>query len=192
MNWFDFVIIGIIFISIVVSFFRGILREILSLIIWVAAFILAFRYAEQVGLHLQGFVHSSTVGYALAFLLIFLVVFFVGMVLNFFIKNVIDKIGFGPADRALGVCFGVARGVLVVAVLLMFIAISPMQRDAWYADSKVRPYFNGLVVRLGHFVPEQIQHFSSWIGYPHKSNNTQQTRGINNVRNYRNTVKQTR
>jgi membrane protein required for colicin V production len=182
MNWFDFVILGVISLSIVVSFFRGILREILSLVIWVLAFILSFKYASLVGVWLQSYVHGKMISYALAFGLIFLAVFLVGMVLNFFIKHVIDKVGFGPIDRVLGFCFGAARGVIVVTVLLMFITVSPMQKEAWYASSKVAPYFKTAVTWLSNFLPDQVQQVSTWLGYP------QQPQGVSHVRDHRRSV----
>jgi membrane protein required for colicin V production len=186
MNWFDFVIFGVIGLSIVVSFFRGILREILSLVIWILAFILSFKYSSSVSIWLQSFVHGQMISYVLAFVLIFLAVFLFGMVLNFFIKHVIDKVGFGPIDRVLGFCFGAARGVIVVTVLLMFIAVSPMQKEAWYASSKVAPYFKTAVTWLSNFLPDQVQQVSSWLGYP------QQSEGMNHVRHHRRFIKSAR
>ena len=62
--------------------------------------------------------------------------FFAGMVLNFFIKNVIDKVGFGPVDHVLGIVFGAARGVIAVTVLLMFLAVSPLKSHQWYNESR--------------------------------------------------------
>jgi len=145
-NWFDWAIVAIMLISVVVSFFRGFFREVLSLVIWVLAFFLALKFSKPLSEHLTHFVNSPMIRYAVAFLLIALGVLLVGMIVSMGIKMVIDKTGLGIFDRLLGIVFGVARGVLVVAV-----------------SSTITPRFKPLVLYLDRFMPEQVQELSNWF-----------------------------
>lgn len=163
LNWFDFVLMAIILLSIIISFFRGFLREAISLVTWVAGVVVALKFAPRVASLLEGTVNAGTLRYMIAFLALFLGVFILGFIVNIIVKRAVDFSGLSMVDRGLGVLFGSARGLVAVAVVLMFTSVTPMQNAKWASESQLAPKFTPLVVWLDGFMPEQIRNVSQWV-----------------------------
>lgn len=161
-----FVAIGI---SVLISFLRGFVREAISLAVWALAILLGFKYAGPLGNQWLQSIHSPELRYIVAFIGLFLCIMIVGMVISALIRALLDKTGLSLIDRLLGVIFGFARGVLVVAMVIMFIDMSSWQDAPWvknsYAVEKLKP----LVSWLSGYVPKQVGVVSEWVGQEKKS-----------------------
>lgn len=155
MHWFDIVLIGIVGLSIIISFFRGFLREAISLVSWALAIFLALKFAHVVALYIPAFVSSETARYVIAFIGIVLVILVVGMLLNGVVRAFTAAAGIGFFDRLLGLVFGAVRGVLAVAVLLLFIQLSVLKQEPWFLESQLAPKFHPVVMWLYGIVPKQ-------------------------------------
>lgn len=155
-NWVDYVIAGILFFSALLSLARGFIHEAFALLVWVVGVILAFAFAPQV----SDLVHNATGwghwSYFIAFIGIFIVVWIVGVVITACLRIVLSHVGLGPLDRLVGLVFGVARGALLVTVLLLFSSMTGAQEKAVH-DSQLAPHFAILVSKLSHYVPNHIQ-----------------------------------
>jgi len=163
-NWVDYAIIGIVLFSIVISFFRGFLREAVSLVTWISGILIALKFADSVQPYLT-FVDSPMWQYIIAVILLFLIVFLFGMLVNIVLRLFVKTVGFGFMDRVLGVFFGIVRGVLITAVLLMFASAGSAKGDAVLKQSRLAPDFQPLVLWLDGFLPKQMHQFSSWISH---------------------------
>lgn len=162
-NWFDFVILAVIFLSIIVSFFRGFLREAISLITWLIAIIVALKFAGPLGNELSSHIESASLRFIIAFVILFFGVLIAGLIVNLIIKLLVEKTGMGFFDRLLGGLFGAARGILLVAIVLMFLYVTKFQDETWLKQSKLTPHFQPLVSWLSSFVPKQINDVANWI-----------------------------
>lgn len=162
-NWVDFTIIVIILFSIIISFFRGFLREAVSLIVWVSAVVVPFKFVNFVQVYLKTWVTSYSVRYVMTLIGLFLAVFIIGVFLNMVIRILVNKSGLSITDRLLGVFFGATRGFLIVAVLLMFLSIGNIQDGSELAQSRLVPNFKALVTWLDQFFPQQLKYFSQWL-----------------------------
>ncbi|ACJ20016.1 CvpA family protein [Coxiella burnetii] len=163
LNWVDFAIIGIILFSIIISFFRGFVREAVSLVVWVAGIIVAIKFVEPVQIYLQTWIVSSSIRYAVAFISLFLSVFIIGIILNMLIHVLLKKTGLSITDRLLGIFFGAGRGFLIVAVLLLFVSIGSVEDGSLIAQSQLAPKFQPIVSWLNQFLPSQFKQFSHWL-----------------------------
>ena len=65
MNWADYVILAVLFISVLIGLARGLISEVLSLVIWVSAFWLAWLFGPEVARHFEGSVSLPTARYAI-------------------------------------------------------------------------------------------------------------------------------
>jgi membrane protein required for colicin V production len=167
-NWFDFVIIAIIGISIIISLFRGFLREMISLLSWVVGVILALKYAHVLAAHFGNIIDSVHLRYLVAFVLIVVGVIIVGAIINAIVGILIRKSGgIGVLNRLVGILFGFARGVLAVAVVIMMLQVSNAVNSGWYSSSQLAPHFKSLVSWLKQNVPGNVHAIGQWI---HKQN----------------------
>ncbi len=163
LNWFDFGVIGVVTLSTTVSFFRGFLRETVSLLTWIAGLIIALHFAPMASHWFNDIIPVPSLRYGLAFILLFLTVFIVGLLVNIIIKHGATASGLSFFDRILGTLFGAARGVLLVAVLLMFMLMTTLKNVEAITNSQLSPLFMPLSTWLNSFLPEQLQNIQKWI-----------------------------
>lgn len=164
-NWVDFLIIAVIALSSLISLVRGFVREAISLLAWVLAFIVAFKFSNQTASIFDGLVSNPSFRVALAFLLLFFGTLLAGAVVNYVVCLAVSKTGFtGFIDRLLGLIFGAARGILLIAVLVLLGQIADYQTSKeWWAQSSLIPKFYGLSAWLNKFVPEQFDQLKNSV-----------------------------
>lgn len=161
-NWVDFTIIGIILFSVIIGFFRGFLRETVSLIIWLSAIIVPFKFVDCMQVHLKTWIVSYTIRYVITLIALFLAISIIGIFLNMVIHTLVSKSGLSITDRLLGVFFGAVRGLFIVTVLLMFASVVNIQDSGELAQSRLVPGFKNIITWLHQFFPQQLKYFSQW------------------------------
>lgn len=174
MNWLDYSIIGIIFLSIVISFFRGFLVEAVSLVTWVLAIIFGLKISSGYSANFSHYITSPLFRYIVVFLVVFFVILILGAIVGALVRMLVRKVGIGFFDRLFGIVFGAARGVLLVAVILLFINLSAYKKADWVKESRLSPHFNILVTWLNKYIPEKLQQVNSWV-----NDNLNQTAELN-------------
>lgn len=139
-NWADWTIVAVVVISGLMSLTRGFVKEALSLLVWVSAFVVAFYFSDRVSVLLVEEVASPSLRYLAAFALLFVAVLLLGAVFNFVIVQLIKATGLSGTDRLLGMMFGVCRGVLIALSVLMFAPkLIPLDQEVWWQQSKLIP-----------------------------------------------------
>lgn len=129
MTWFDYAVIAIVGISILLSIIHGLVREILSLASWVVAFVVAEIFAAEVAPLLPAALANPSLRLLAGFLCVFFVVLVAMTLLAIALSSLIKTAGLGFADRALGAVFGLVRGlaIVMIAVLLAGLTALPKQ-----------------------------------------------------------------
>lgn len=143
-NGADWTILAIVLISAAVGLFRGLVKEVLSLVIWVVALVVAILFRVQVAaaLPIDDPNVSDTVREILAFALLFFGVLIAGGLINHLVAKLIEITGLTGTDRVLGGCFGLGRGLVLVLVALVFLpGLVPVDEAAWWRDSVLIPRF---------------------------------------------------
>jgi membrane protein required for colicin V production len=113
----------IVAVSALLAFSRGFIREVLSILGWVAAAVIAFYFAPQAQPlikeipYVSGFIGDNC---ELAILAAFAVVFAFALILTSIftplLSGAVQNSALGPIDQGLGFLFGVARGVILIAI----------------------------------------------------------------------------
>ncbi len=149
MNWLDYAILAVIALSALISVIRGFVREFLSLVVWIAAFWIALRFAEPLSLHLDDYIASPSIRLVAAFAALFVTTLLVGALLNFLVGQLVGKTGLSGTDRFLGIFFGIARGLLVVAILVLAAGLTALPRESWWQESLMVKQIQPWVCRIG-------------------------------------------
>ncbi|HEV2613110.1 MAG TPA: CvpA family protein [Gammaproteobacteria bacterium] len=160
-NLADVVILAIILLSALISLFRGFVREALSLVSWILAFWLALGFSHPLSDLLVNYIKSPTLRIGAAFVGIFILVLIICAVINHFITALVHSTGLSGTDRLLGAVFGLIRGVLLVAALLLVARLTtPMQQEDWWQGSMLIQHFEPVEIWLQGFIPQEvIEHF---------------------------------
>lgn len=141
MNWADWVIIAILVISALFSLRRGFVKEALSLVTWVSAFVVARLFSGALAVVLEKYIETPSVRIASAFALLFVLMLILGAIVSNLFEMLVSATGLSATDRVLGMGFGVARGALVVVVLVALAAQTPASEDEWWGQSQLIPHF---------------------------------------------------
>ncbi|RFA30887.1 colicin V production protein [Alkalilimnicola ehrlichii] len=149
MNWIDYAILAVIGISVLISLMRGFVREVLSIIVWIGAVWLAVRYANVLSPFLSGFIDSPSIRIGAAFVGIFVITLLIGAALNHLAVALVGKTGLTGTDRVAGIFFGAARGLLLVAFVVMLLALTEVPRESWWQESVMISHIQPWVCRIG-------------------------------------------
>ena len=152
----DYVIIGILVVSTGISFLRGFMKEVLSLVAWVAAVWIAVVFTPKMSSLLAEHINNESVRMLAAFLGLFIATLIVGSLANFFIGQLVKKTGFSGTDRMIGLLFGFARGGIIVSVLIIAMGLTKMPQERWWKDSVLVPQFEPLTAWLGKNFPNNL------------------------------------
>lgn len=157
MNWADIAIIAILALSVLVSLWRGLIAEVLALAIWVAAVWVAWLLGPRVATGFDGLIEVPSVRIILSYALCFVAVLIAGALIKFLIARLVAGTGLSGSDRLLGTVFGLARGVLLVTLVVFLLGFTPVQRDPWWHQSRLLPTFARSADWLGEHLPDTVK-----------------------------------
>lgn len=152
-NWLDFAMIGVMGLSGVVGLVRGLVREVLSLVAWGFAIWVGVSFSGQATVYLEQAIPSPTARLAAAFGILFLLTLLVAGMIGFLLTRMLETTGLSGIDRLAGLLFGVARGVLIIAVLVFLARETPLPKEAWWQESQLIPLFQSLALWLSSQLP---------------------------------------
>jgi len=156
MTIFDYVVLAVIGISVLLSIMRGFVREVLSLAGWVVAFFVAKLYTLDLAPLLPEAIPSDSLKFLAAFIVLFLGTLLVCSLLAIAISHLFRKIGLNWVDRLLGAAFGVARGLMIIGVLVLLAGLTNIPKDARWQNAMFSAPLEALVVSILPWFPEDI------------------------------------
>ncbi len=158
----DIVIAAVILLSAVIGLVRGLVKEVLSLVSWAAAFVVALFFSNELGQLLPATWGSTGLRQAIAFVVLFVGTLVVTGLLQWLIGKLIETTGLSGTDRFLGLLFGSARGLLVALVVL--VGLEQIASDAsWWQEARLaqeilafEDEMRELFGQARHFVEEDV------------------------------------
>lgn len=156
MPWLDIAILVVVGLSALISLIRGFVREAFSLAVWVLAFWVAWSFFRDLEVPLRPWLDSPTLRLGLAFALLMIVTLVLGGLVNYLIIQLVERTGMSGTDRLIGMVFGTARGVLLVAVLVLLAGLTPLPSEGWWFESNLVGYFEELALWLRDLLPPEM------------------------------------
>jgi len=156
MNFLDIILICIVSLFLIRGFFRGLVKEVLSLIAIVLAVVLASNYQHLIIPHLELYIKSEMTVSVLSYVLIFFGTLIIVWLLANFIKSVLDIALLGWVDRLAGGIFGLAEGILISLICLMFLQTFASKSD-FLNESYLAPRSQHMVELLSNLAPESMR-----------------------------------
>lgn len=139
MTIFDYVVMFILVSSVIISTMRGLVKEILSLVGWVAAFIVANAFGAKLAPMLPSVIPGDVVRLIVAFIALFLGVRVLMGLLALAIGALIEATGLSLADRGLGGLFGLGRGIVIVLAGVILCGMTSIPQQAFWKDALLSP-----------------------------------------------------
>ena len=150
-NQVDLVILIITVLSSAFGLWRGLIKEVLSLLTWIAALLVSRVYSEPLAGLMTGMIENDGIRYVSAFALLFVIVMMFGTFLNFLMSKLLKVTGLKLADRLLGAGFGVARGVIIVLVIMFIASMFVSETELWQR-SQLIPFGMDLIEKSQVFI----------------------------------------
>ena len=136
MTWVDYAVIAIVGISILLSVIHGLVREIMSLLSWIVAFVAAQMFAaETAALLLPASFDNASLRLLAGFAIVFIAVLIVMTLAAIAVSTLVKTAGLGLADRALGAIFGFTRGVAIVMIAVLLAGLTALPRQAAWRNA---------------------------------------------------------
>lgn len=162
MTAFDYLVLLILLCSIVISTFRGLVREVLSLVSWVVAFMVANAYGESLSILLPEIIPGVLTRLIVAFVALFIGVRLLMSLVAMAVEAGIRSAGLTVMDRGLGGLFGLGRGLLIVMTVVILCGLTAIPRQpvwteallsplAVTAANTIKPYLPGELARRVEF-----------------------------------------
>ena len=131
----DWAVVALLVLSLAVGFWRGLVYEVLSVLSWGAAFVLAQWLAPRAAelLPLSG--ASEPVRYAGGFAVVFIGAVFAGGLIAWGVRKLVEAVGLRPVDRTLGAAFGLVRGAVIVLAAAVVVNLTPLAQAGWWTES---------------------------------------------------------
>jgi len=165
MNPFDILIIVILSYSLIRGLFRGLVKEISSLIGVLGGFYAAYTYYKYLASLLSGLIQDTSYLNILSFLIIFCGVLIVVSMLGVIIKYLMNIAFLGWVDRVCGVLFGFAKGILIVSVLFISLTAFLPKGSTFLKKSVLAPHVSWVSEKMAKVVSQEMkQDFMSKLG----------------------------
>jgi membrane protein required for colicin V production len=136
----DVLILLVLLASTIIGLLRGFVREAVSLVFWVVGIWAAWVYGPLVEPHLGGLLAQPAVRPWVARIVVLIVVVLVGMAVGALSGHFMRLVGFGFLDRVMGVMFGLARGMVLVGLMIIGAELLQLNHEDWWGKSRLIPY----------------------------------------------------
>jgi membrane protein required for colicin V production len=155
-NWADIAILAIIAISTLISILRGFLREVLSLLAWIVAFWAAFTFTPRAAPLLEPYVEVPSIRFILGFAALFVLTLMLMSLFGYLLVKLIGRTGLTGTDRMLGLLFGLARGGVIVLLLVLLAGLTNLPQDPWWRQSQFLKHFERAALWVAGFMPDSV------------------------------------
>jgi len=152
----DWILLALLAASMLLGAWRGLVYEVLSVLGWIASFVLAQWFAPEVADMLPMQKSDQTLRYAAAFVVVFIASVFAAGLISALMKKIISAVGLRPVDRILGAFFGVFRGLILLLALSVVVHMTALQESEWWLASKGGPMLMTLLKGLKPMLPEKF------------------------------------
>jgi membrane protein required for colicin V production len=153
---FDFLVLFVLICSIIISTFRGLVKEVLSLVSWIAAFVVANAYSEDLATMLPDMIAGNMMRLIAAFLALFLGVRLLMGLLSLAVEALVKAGGLTIADRGLGGLFGLGRGLVIVLSVVLLCGMTSIPQQAFWKEALFSPLAETAALTVKPFLPGDV------------------------------------
>jgi membrane protein required for colicin V production len=156
MTIFDYSVLAILVLSVLLSVVRGVVRELLSLAGWIIAFMAANSFAAGFAPMLPSMISGESLRMILAFAALFLSALVAMGLVAMLTSAVVKSVGLGFADRFFGLLFGFIRGLLVVLLIVLAAGLTALPQEPFWRKALLSKPLETAAMRLTPWLPQDL------------------------------------
>ncbi len=156
MTLFDWLVIIIVGLSSLLGLMRGAIREVLALLGWVMAFFVAREFGVAFSSMLKNLMANDSLRLLLSFAILFVVTLIIMALLRMALAELVKKIGLGSADKMLGLLIGVARGLVIMLVLVLAAGMTALPQQPGWKNAFTSRWFEIMAENVKPWLPEAL------------------------------------
>jgi len=156
MTGLDWIFVAVLLGSLLLGAWRGFVSEVMSVLNWLLAFVMAQWLGPEVGQRLPMGGASEVLRFAAGFVLVFVLVALAGGLLVWMLTKLVASSGLQRVDRALGAGFGVLRGVILLLAATVVMEMTPMKSSGWWRESTAAGISNAALKGLKPVLPDAV------------------------------------
>lgn len=156
MTGFDYTVIALVLLSALLGWWRGLVYEVLSLLGWVAAYVVARQFAADAAPLMPAALGTMDVRVAAAFVLLFVATLIVGGFVAWGLSKLVKWVGLGWLDGSLGALFGLLRGVLMVMALMLLAGLTDFPKQRFWRDAWLSKPLESVVLAVKSRLPQDV------------------------------------
>ncbi|WP_313952624.1 CvpA family protein [Accumulibacter sp.] len=155
MTVFDYVVLFVVAVSLVLGMWRGVVGEIIALVAWVLAFFAASWWGALVAQGLTS-IGDPVLRLVAGWVTIFVAVLVVMALLRLAVRGLLKALGMTLTDRLLGTLFGVARGLVIVLVLVAVGGMTSLPKEKWWSEAYFSAPLETAVLASKPWLPSEV------------------------------------
>lgn len=156
MATFDYVVLGIVAISLALGLWRGVVSELIALAAWVMAFMAALEFGAPAGKLVFTGIADPAIRALAGCVLIFIGVLVLMSLVRLAVRSMVKALGLSLSDRLLGMFFGLARGVLLVMLLVAAGGMTSAPQQHWWKEATLAPPLETAVLVAKPWLPDDL------------------------------------
>ena len=153
---FDYAVIGIVALSLVLGLWRGVVSEMMALAAWVLAFMAALEFGAESGQLVFPGIADPAVRALAGCALVFFGVLVAMSLVRVAVRSMVKALGLSVSDRLLGMIFGLARGVLLVMILVAVGGMTAAPQQVWWKQATLAPPLQTAVLAARPWMPDDL------------------------------------
>lgn len=156
MTFFDYVVIGIVALSLVFGLWRGVIGELVALAAWGVGLFAAIHFGDALGNMIFTGVSDPSLRLLAGCVAVFIGVLILAALIRMLLQSVIKALGLTLSDRLLGMAFGLARGVLVAMILVALGGMTSAPKQIWWREATLSPPLETAVMVVRPWLPDDL------------------------------------
>lgn len=157
MTAFDYAILLIVSLSMLLGWWRGLVYEILSLLSWLTAYFVSLSSVADVAPYMPDVLASETVKMGAAFAALFLITLILCGIAAWSLSKLAKAFGLDwRTDGVMGAMFGLLRGVLLVLVVVLVAGFTKLPQQAFWRDAWLSEPLQVAALQLNKALPEDV------------------------------------
>lgn len=156
MTWVDYAVLAVLGVSAMLGLWRGFVREVLALVGWIVAGVIAVLFAPHIAAVMPIDFATPLVRHLLGAAVIFVLVLVVAALAGALLSKLVRAVGLGPLDRTLGGMFGFVRGGVIVLIAVLLVGMTTFPRESAWRDALLKGPLETVALMARGYLPEAI------------------------------------